>query len=76
MENVAKYNTTTFKTGEIITGMSEEDFSCRSKGEYDTYQEHLRQHIPFPDCRVELTYGYMKYHCRRLHGTETDIDWD
>ena len=32
MANVAKYNTMTFQLGAIHTGMSEEDFSCRSSG--------------------------------------------
>ena len=39
--NVAKSNTMTFHPGEICTGMSEEEFSRRSKVERSTYQERL-----------------------------------
>ena len=36
MANVAKSNATTFQLGEICTGMSEEAFSWRIKGEVPT----------------------------------------
>ena len=46
MEKVSKYKNTTCHMGEIIIGMSEEDFSWRSKGEGATYRERLQRHIP------------------------------
>ena len=56
--------------------MSEEYFSWRSKGEGATYRECLQRHTPCPDCGVELTARSMTAHHRKLHGTETEIDWD
>ena len=59
MANVSKYKIITCQPGDIITWISEEDFSWRSKVEGDTYQDRLRQCIPCRDCRVDLTDRYM-----------------
>ena len=48
MDNVAKSKTMYFHPGEICTGMSEETFSGRSKGEEATYRERLWRRIPCP----------------------------
>ena len=76
MANIAKYKTTTCQPGTIHTGMLDEAFSWRIKGERDTYRERLRQRIPCPYFRMELTAGSVNIYCRRLHGTEKAIDWD
>ena len=76
MANVAKSKTTTWQPGAIHTGMPEEAFSKRRKGELATYRNCMRQHIPCPECGVELTAGSMTAHCRLLHGTEPSIDCD
>ena len=42
----------------------------------DTYRERLRRWMPCPDCKVEFTVGSITSHRRRLHGTESTIDWE
>ena len=76
MANVEKYNTTTCQLRKIHTGVSDEAFSWKSKGEGFTYQECLQLHTPFPDCGVDITAGYMTDHHRRLHCMDPEIDWN
>ena len=76
MDNVVKSKTITCHIETICTWMSEEFFSLRSIGEGHTHQEHLKRSIPCPDYGVELTAGSITDHHRRLHGSETAIDWD
>ena len=59
MTNVANSSTMICQTELIHTGMSEEYFNWRSTGYGYSYQEILRNHIPCPDCRLELTDGSM-----------------
>ena len=74
MENIAKYKTTTCQTGEIFTGMSEEEFGWRSTGEGVKHRECLRLRIPCTYCGVELTEESMTDHHRLLYGVEPKID--
>ena len=69
MENIEKSKTMTYQPGEIRMGMSDKDFSLRSKVEGGTYRERLRLCIPCPDCKMELTAGSMPSHHRQFHGT-------
>ena len=45
-------------------------------GKGASYRERLRIWIPCPDHKVELNEGSMMSHIRRLHGEETEIDWN
>ena len=76
MANITKSKTMTIQLGAIHTGMSEEAFSQRSRGDGGVYWKRLCLRIPCPDFRVELTAGSMTSHYRQFHGTETFIDWD
>ena len=76
MDNITKYKTMTCQPGAICTGMSEDVLIMRSKGEGATYRESLWRRIPLTDWFMELIYGSMKDHQRRLHGTDLYIDWD
>ena len=74
MNNVAKSKTMTCQPGYIYAGMSEEDFSRRSKGEWGTYRERLRWFIPCPYYGLELTASSMMNNSRRLHGMGPSVD--
>ena len=41
----------------------------------DSYRLRLQRRILFPERRAELTAGSMTEHRRRMHRTETIIDW-
>ena len=75
MENVANYKIMTCQPGAIWSEISEEVVGRRSTGKVDTYRERLWCRIPCPNCRVDLTEGLTTAHRRRLHGTDTAIDW-
>ena len=45
-------------------------------GKGTKYRERMRRCLPCPNCGVELEAGSMTAHRRRLHGTETAIDWE
>ena len=76
MANVAKSKNSTCQPGAISTGMSEEDFSWRSKGEGVAYPERLWHLIQCQGYGVELMTGYMADHSRQLHEMEPEIDRD
>ena len=73
--NVAKSRTITFQPGSLWAGMSEEAMALKCTGVRYSYQVSLQSQIPCPDCGVELTVGSMIAHRRRIHRTDTAIDW-
>ena len=74
--NVSNLKTMNFQLGEILLGMSVDEFPRRSTGEGDNYLERLRRRMLCPDCGVEMMEIYLKYHRRKLYGTNPKIDWD
>ena len=74
ISNVEKSKTKTCQPGVICTGMSEEAFIFRIKGEGGTYWERLQWCIPCPYFGVDLMIISVMAYCRRLHGAEPEID--
>ena len=74
MANVAKSKTMTCQTGTILLVMPEEDVLQRSTARGATYQDMLRKQLLRPDYGAKLMVGSMTNQCRRLRGTETEID--
>ena len=48
----------------------------RCTGRGATYRKRMRRHIPYPECDVELTTGYMTSYIRCMHGIDPEIDWN
>ena len=66
----------TCQSGTLRSGISEEAAGWRSMLRGATHREWLIIQTPFLDCRVEITAGLMKVHIQKMHGTETEIDWN
>ena len=73
--NVTKSRTITCQPGALRAGILEKAVVLKYMGVGDSYQVRLRRQIPCLKCGFELMTGSMMSHRRRMHRTETSIDW-
>ena len=74
--NVAKSCSMMCQPGAVRSRMSAYAKALKCTEVRDSYHMRLRRQIHCPDCRVELTAGYMTAHRCHMHVTEPAMDWN